>query len=107
MNTVVYKPQEIYRTVKGVAPDLIVYLDDLGWRSVGSFGHGDIYTFENDTGPDDANHAVNGVWIYTPPQRNLGGKKLPATQLMDFTPTVLNIFDMPIPPDMQGSIIEH
>jgi predicted AlkP superfamily phosphohydrolase/phosphomutase len=107
LDTVVFKPQEIYRTVRGVAPDLIVYLDDLGWRSVGSFGHGDIYTFENDTGPDDANHAVNGVWIYSPPQRNLGGKKLPATQLMDFTPTVLNIFNMPIAPEMQGSIIEH
>ena len=45
--------------VRGVAPDLLVYFDNLGWRSVGSFGHGDVYTFENDTGPDDANHAEN------------------------------------------------
>jgi predicted AlkP superfamily phosphohydrolase/phosphomutase len=101
----VFKPQEIYREVRGVAPDLLVYFDNLGWRSVGSFGHGDIYTLENDTGPDDANHAVNGMWIYTPPARDLGGVSLPPTQLMDFAPTVLEIFGLPIPDDMQGKVI--
>jgi predicted AlkP superfamily phosphohydrolase/phosphomutase len=100
----VYKPQEIYRNVRGVPPDLLIYFDNLGWRSVGSFGHGDIYTFENDTGPDDANHAVNGVWIYTPPEHDLG-IHLPPTQLMDFAPTVLDIFGLPIPEDMQGKVI--
>jgi predicted AlkP superfamily phosphohydrolase/phosphomutase len=105
LDTKVFKPQEVYRQVRGVAPDLIVYFDNLGWRSVGSLGHGDIYTLENDTGPDDANHAVNGIWIYTPPERNLGGRALPDTQIMDFTPTVLNIFGLPIPGDIQGNII--
>jgi len=105
MNTRVFKPGEIYRQVRGVAPDLIVYFDDLAWRSVGSFGHGDIYTFENDTGPDDANHAENGIYIYTPPERNLGGRQLAVTQLMDFAPTVLDLFGLPIPADMQGHVI--
>jgi predicted AlkP superfamily phosphohydrolase/phosphomutase len=105
LNTVIFKPQEIYRKVRGVAPDLIVYFDNLGWRSVGSFGHGDIYTFENDTGPDDANHAENGIYIYTPPGRSLGGRRLPTAQLMDFAPTILNLFGLPIPADMQGKVI--
>jgi len=105
LDTKVFKPQEIYREVRGVAPDLLVYFDNLGWRSVGSFGHGDIYTLENDTGPDDANHAVNGMWIYTPPDKDLGGVSLPPTQLMDFAPTVLDIFGLPIPDDMQGKVI--
>ena len=74
---------------------------------MGSFGHGDIYTFENDTGPDDANHAENGVYIYTPTGENLGGKQLPDTQLMDFAPTVLGLFGLPIPADMQGKVIQH
>jgi predicted AlkP superfamily phosphohydrolase/phosphomutase len=107
MDTKVFRPKEIYREVRGVAPDLIVYFDNLGWRSVGSFGQGDIYTFDNDTGPDDANHAVNGVYIYTPPEFNLGGKELPDTQLMDFAPTVLNLFGLPVPADMQGKVINH
>ncbi|UCG22716.1 MAG: alkaline phosphatase family protein [Chloroflexota bacterium] len=105
LNTRAFMPQKIYREVRGVAPDLLVYFDDLGWRSVGSFGHGDIYTFENDTGPDDANHAENGIYIYTPPEHNLGGQQLPHTQLMDFAPTVLDLFDLPVPADMQGKVI--
>jgi predicted AlkP superfamily phosphohydrolase/phosphomutase len=107
LDTKVFKPKDIFQQGHGVAPDLIVYFDNLGWRSVGSFGHGDIYTFDNDTGPDDANHAVNGVYIYTPPEHNLGGKELPDTQLMDFAPTVLNLFGLPVPADMQGKVINH
>lgn len=106
LDTKVYKPQDIYQEVRNVPPDLIVYFDNLGWRSVGTFGHGSIYTFENDTGPDDANHAVNGIYIHTPPERNMGGKELRDTQLMDFAPTVLDIFGLPIPADMQGKRIE-
>lgn len=107
MNNIVFKPHEIYRQVRNVAPDLIVYLGNLGWRSVGSFGYEDVYTFENDTGPDDANHAENGVYIYTRLGENLGDRQLSQTQLMDFAPTVLDLFDLPIPADMQGKIIEH
>lgn len=101
----IFKPEEIYRQVRNVAPDLIIYFDDLAWRSVGSFGHDDIYTFENDTGPDDANHAPNGIFIYTPPGRNAGGRQLPTTQLMDFAPTVLRLFNLPVPHGMQGRAI--
>lgn len=107
IDTRTFKPEDIYQTVKNVPSDLIVYLGNLSWRSVGSFGHDDIYTFENDTGPDDANHAENGVWIYTPPKYDLGGKQIPPAHLMDFAPTVLDLFDLPVPTDMQGKIIKH
>ena len=42
-------------------PDLIVYFGNLTWRSIGSVGDGRIHVRENDTGPDDANHAKNGI----------------------------------------------
>jgi hypothetical protein len=45
-----FRPEDIYRSVRGVAPDLIVYFGDLAWRSVGAVGMGGIHTFENDTG---------------------------------------------------------
>jgi predicted AlkP superfamily phosphohydrolase/phosphomutase len=60
----VFKPQEIYQKVRGRAPDLIVYFDDLAWRSVGSVGINSLHTVENDTGPDDANHAPFGLMIF-------------------------------------------
>ncbi len=56
LGTKVLKPQDVYPEVRGVAPDLIVYFGDLAWRSVGSVGNRSIYTYENDTGPDGANH---------------------------------------------------
>ena len=46
IGTTVYTPQDIYHEWNGVPPDLIVYFGDLSWRSVGTVGHGSIYTFE-------------------------------------------------------------
>jgi len=59
-----YRPEELYlKGVRGVPPDLTVYFGALSWRSVGSLGLNDIYTFENDTGPDEANHDWQGVFL--------------------------------------------
>jgi predicted AlkP superfamily phosphohydrolase/phosphomutase len=105
LNTISYKPQEIYRTVRNIPPDLITYFDNLCWRSVGSLGHGGIYTQRNDIGPDDANHASNGMFILYDPRRNLGGRRLAGLQLMDVAPTILDLYGLPVPADMQGRVI--
>jgi predicted AlkP superfamily phosphohydrolase/phosphomutase len=102
IGTVVFKPQDIYRHVRNVAPDLIVYWGNLDWRSVGSFGHGGIYTFENDTGPDDANHATNGMFILYDPRHPESGREIKGRQLMDVSPTILDLMGVPVPADMQG-----
>ena len=101
----VHKPEEIYRTVNGIAPDLIVYFGDLNWRSVGSVGFDSIYTFENDTGPDDANHDYHGIFIMDD-RAGRGGQALEGLQLMDVAPTILDLLGVVIPPDMQGRKIE-
>jgi predicted AlkP superfamily phosphohydrolase/phosphomutase len=105
MGSVVFKPQELYREVRNVAPDLMVYLGNLRWRSVGAFGLPDIYTFENDTGPDDANHSQDGVFVLWDPHHNYGGRAMEGLELMDVAPTVLDLLNVPVPPDMQGRII--
>ncbi len=62
-----YTPAEIYPEVKGDPPDLMVYLDDLSWRPVGTIGWPSPYLEENDKGPDDAMHDWIGVFtIYDP-----------------------------------------
>jgi predicted AlkP superfamily phosphohydrolase/phosphomutase len=63
LHTTVLKPEDVYPEVRGVAPDLLVYFGDLGWRSVGSIGNRSVYTYENDTGPDGANHDRAGVFV--------------------------------------------
>jgi predicted AlkP superfamily phosphohydrolase/phosphomutase len=107
LETVCYKPERIYRTVRHIPPDLIVYFGNLRWRSVGSFGHGDVYTFKNDIGPDDANHAPNGMFILYDPRRSYGGRRLEGLQLMDVAPTMLELLGLPVPLDMQGRVIER
>jgi predicted AlkP superfamily phosphohydrolase/phosphomutase len=105
LGTLVYKPQSIYRQVNGIAPDLIVYWGNLLWRSVGSVGHGSIWTRENDTGPDDANHAQDGLFIFFDPRHDRAGQQLSGLGIMDFAPTVLQHFGLPVPDDMQGKSI--
>lgn len=105
MGTKCLRPQDVYRECKNIPPDLIVYFGNLYWRSVGSMGHGSVYTFSNDTGPDDANHAEHGMVIVHDP-RQKQGREVVGRQLMDIAPTVLHAFGMPAPADMRGTVIE-
>ena len=105
MGTQAFKPQAVYKKVNGVPPDLIVIFGNLNWRSVGRVGNDSLHCFDNDTGPDDANHAEHGIVIvYDPKQKR--GREVVGRQLMDIAPTVLKALGQPIPADMRGSVIE-
>jgi predicted AlkP superfamily phosphohydrolase/phosphomutase len=101
LGSVAYKPDEIYREVNNIAPDLIVYFGNLSWRSVGSLGMNRIYTLENDTGPDDANHAQEGLYIFYDPHAASQGRGV-IQHLMDVAPTILELLEVPVPHDMEG-----
>jgi predicted AlkP superfamily phosphohydrolase/phosphomutase len=106
MGTRVLRPEHLYRNIRGVAPpDLFVYFGNLRWRSVGTIGTGEVHTFENDTGPDDANHAQDGLVMVAGPGIAPRGP-IEGLQLMDITPTVLRLFGLPIPDDLQGHALE-
>jgi len=60
--TEVLRPRDLYREERGFPPDLIVYFDALRLRALGSVG-GPIFDSENDSGPDGANHAKEGIFI--------------------------------------------
>ena len=98
-----FKPEHIYRETTNVAPDLIVYFGDLSWRSVGSLGMPDIYTFENDTGPDDANHAQHGIFIMRAP--NVAPGRRHNLRITDIGPTALAGMALDVPADMIGTPI--
>ena len=106
IGTVAYKPQDVYGECRNVPPDLMVYFGNLFWRSVGSMGHGDTRTRENDIGPDDANHSQQGIFIMYDP-RWQGRGKVDGLQVMDVGPTLLDLFGLPIPEDMQGKTIAY
>jgi predicted AlkP superfamily phosphohydrolase/phosphomutase len=104
MGNKAHKPEDLYKEVKGIAPDLIVYFGDLGWRSVGTVGFDSIYTFENDTGPDDANHDFHGIFLMDD-RTGRGGQEMAGLQLMDIAPTVLEMLGVDVPADMLGRTI--
>ena len=103
IGTRVYRPEELWRERNGVAPDLIAYFGNLAWRSNGSLGHALHYTFENDTGPDDANHARDGLVIMTAPGMRPGRRE--HLRLLDIAPTILDCFDLPPVDGMRGQVL--
>jgi predicted AlkP superfamily phosphohydrolase/phosphomutase len=99
-DTRVIKPNEFYPDLRGDYPDLMVYFDDLYWRSAGTLGHGTMYLPENDTGPDDAVHAQHGIYILNDPKAGRAGRR--DADILDIAPTVLDIMAIPVPARLKG-----
>ncbi|MEZ4638886.1 MAG: alkaline phosphatase family protein [Caldilineaceae bacterium] len=102
LNTQIFKPEETYRHLHGVVPDLIVYWDNLRWRSVNDLGHPSIWISE---GADTAAPTPNGMYVYWHPKQKYDGHELVGWEIMDVAPTILNYFQVPIPIEMQGRSI--
>ena len=103
IGTRVMRPEELWREQRGIPPDLIVYFGDLAWRSNGSLGHGRHWTLENDTGPDDANHARDGLCV-------IAGPGVPAQRrgdlvIEDIAPTILSLSGLAADEGMRGRVL--
>jgi len=97
-NEVVW-PESAYRRVRGLAPDLIVLLGDLHWRSLGSVGHGRTWQVGNDMGVDEANHAQDGIFIFH--AAGVRGRTERAS-ILDITPTALDWLGLPPEEELSG-----
>jgi predicted AlkP superfamily phosphohydrolase/phosphomutase len=100
IGTQALRPEELYVERTGVAPDLLVYFGDLHWRSIGRVGTGAVHVFENDTGPDDANHAHEGLYILTAPGVSEGRRE--ERDIRDIAPTILELLSERVPGTMEG-----
>jgi predicted AlkP superfamily phosphohydrolase/phosphomutase len=110
--TLVFKPEEIYKSVRNVAPDLIVHFGGLAYRSIGGVGYAsadplirrsaeEFVILENDTGPDDCNHAQFGAFILASKNLPLQGE-IAGAGLLDLAPTLLELTGTDVPSSMQG-----
>jgi predicted AlkP superfamily phosphohydrolase/phosphomutase len=95
------RPQDLYREARGCPPDLIVYFGDLAWRSVGSVGGRSVYTYDNDTGPDEANHHWHGICI-SPWINGHTGEQAEPVRIFDVGPTILERFGVNVPEGIVG-----
>ncbi len=102
LGTLVFVPEEIYREVRNVAPDLLVHFGALNWRSIGGVGYnGVIHLRENDSGPDECNHAQFGAFILAAPNvPELG--EIKGARLLDIAPTLMEVGGYEIPDTFQG-----
>ena len=87
---------------RNVAPDLIVHFGGLAWRSVGGVGYATIHVQENDTGPDDCNHAQYGA---SPGRARLpAGGEVKGAHLLDIAPTLLELGGYDVPAIHAGAV---
>jgi len=98
----VYKPEQVYQDLTGFPPDLIVLFGDLHWRGVGSVGHPELWTFESESGPDDANHALEGMYILSHPALRPGKQN---ASLYDVAPTTLALLGLKAPRGLRGQVL--
>lgn len=101
------EPSKIYREVTGDAPDLMAYFGNLNWRSAGTVGHDSLFLAENDTGPDDSVHSMDGFFILYDPLDLRPGRRLPEQSILDVAPTLLKRLGVPLPPHLQGRPISE
>ena len=64
---------------------------------------GSNYTFENDTGPDDANHSPYGLCIVSGP--GIPAERRDDLVIYDVAPTILGLPDFPAADGMRGSAL--
>ncbi|MFQ5862853.1 MAG: alkaline phosphatase family protein [Candidatus Brocadiales bacterium] len=106
LDTSVFRPQDIYPEMRGIAPDLLVYFDDQHRRSIGSVGHRSFWTSENDNGSDDANHSQYGTFMMYNPSLKHSPSRREGLNIKDVAPTILTQMGLPIPAEMEGRHID-
>ena len=89
-------PELAFRAVRGLPPDIMVFFDDLGYRALGSVGHGSVYSSTNDTGPDACNHDWQGVFMLAGPQVSARGPQSDLS-IYDVAQTILGVFGLQDP----------
>jgi predicted AlkP superfamily phosphohydrolase/phosphomutase len=99
IGTRVHRPEDLWAKRRRIPPDLVVYFGNLAWRSNGSVGQGRYWTFENDTGPDDANHSPYGLCIAAGPGIPAGRRD--DLVIYDVAPTILRLSNVPVPDGMR------
>jgi len=99
--TRILEPVKMYRQLNGDPPDLMVYFDELRWRSAGTIGYPTNYLEENDTGPDDAVHGIEGVFVLYDPEC-MDGRSFAGVDAIDVFPTLLAAAGEQLPAGLQG-----
>lgn len=98
VSALVFRPGDLYRQVRGVAPDLLVQFGEAAWSAISSVGHPGVWVEDL---PESAQPAGPGAFILTAPNSPLSGE-YDGARLLDVAPTLLDLAGYPIAASMQG-----
>lgn len=100
LNPQTYKQEEVFgENAFNGAPDLVIVQDDNIPTVNSRIGTGKIFSKPSLPGE----HRVNGMFLATGPGVKKNFKF--DTKIKDITPTILHIYNVPIPKDMDGNVI--
>lgn len=99
----VLAPDTLYQQQHGIAPDLLIEINNLTARVLGTIGYEPqcFWQTTNDRGPDGANHSKHGIYMIKGPNIAPGSKAL---AIYDIAPSILAHFALPIPTGLRGEL---
>ncbi len=96
-----HRPRDLYRAVRGIAPELLVIFGDLDYRSIGLVGTGSILQAKDDRRPDGANHDWDGIFVAAGSGVRARGE-LAGLSIHDVGPTILALMGVDVPSGWLG-----
>jgi predicted AlkP superfamily phosphohydrolase/phosphomutase len=95
-------PRDLYRAVRGDAPDLLAILDQLSVRALSLVGSEQLHRARDPRGGDAANHDMLGIFALAGPHVSARGA-LPECSIYDVGKSVLALFACDHDPSWLGS----
>jgi predicted AlkP superfamily phosphohydrolase/phosphomutase len=102
LSIVIASPHDLYETVTGVPPDLLVGIGESAWRFSGSIGHPNVHPIG--ACRHERTYSADGCFVLTTSAGTLSGE-VAGVGLLDLAPTLLALGDHEIPVWMQGRSI--
>ncbi len=102
LNTKIFKKKDYSGKFDNIAPDMIIYFDDLYYGcNTTLIGNPTLWSPKTAIGSDDVTHSQKGIFVSNISQKGDIGE----IQIIDIAPTILHELNIPIPKDMEGRIL--
>lgn len=99
------RPAELYSTVSGIAPDLLLIGREPGWRTSAIVGQRNTWLTAQADALDSACDSPDGMFVLYDPQQPGGGRELDGATIYDIVPTLLALFDVRPGPHARGQVL--
>jgi len=100
----VFKKEEVYSGKHiGEAPDIVYFLDDMKYVQKVGISSGRLWV----DSPYSGTHRLQGMFLACGKYIKKTGERIGGVSIYDVAPTILHIFGLPIPNDMDGHALEN